>query len=212
MTNSNPFQDFADDDPAGSSSVGYAPAPLPGLAHAPTEPTPQGAFEKHWLHTLAHVLTNEMQELLSMELQLRDILPQMALAVEDPILRAVCQIHSEQTVEQLRRLERAQEILKLLPDGRTCEGMAALLQGLRENITENQPGLTRDLGLVEAARKIKQFELTSYSNARDFAQLLGMGAVMNLLQTTLNEEIKMAARFGAAHEMLCAYLGSPEFR
>ncbi|HTB63447.1 MAG TPA: DUF892 family protein [Opitutales bacterium] len=213
MAKSNTLNNLLHNASFGSSPDGHdsAPTPLPGLADAPTELTSEGAFEKHWLHTLAHVLTEEIHELHSAEKLLLETLPQMTLAVEDPNLRAICQIHAENTREHLRRLEKVESILHLHFDGRACEKMEVLLQGLRENINENRPGMNRDLGLVDAVSKIKQFELAGYCSARDFAQLLGMGAVMNILQSTLDEETALVQRFDKIHDMLCIHLGSREY-
>lgn len=204
MSLSENYRDYFGDDaaPRWSSAVEAADVTLPGLAEAPSEPTPEGSFEKHWLRTLAHVLTEEVQELYSAEKMLGDTLPMMALASADPILRATCEVHLEHTAEHLRRLEQVQQMLGLAGDGRTCLTMEGLLIGLREIIEENRPGPSRDRALVDVARKIKHFEVAGYCGARDFAQLLGLAPVVEILQKTLDEESTLEAKFANLEELM----------
>ncbi len=168
---------------------------LPGLAEAPAEPTPEGSFEKHWLKTLAYVLIEEVQELYSAEKQLTEVLPNMTVACADPILCAICETHFNHTREQLRRIEMVQKTLGQVPDGRTNESMEGLLVGLIETIAENRSGSSRDRALIVVAQKIKHFEMAAYCSARDFAQLLGLGPVAEILQKSLDEEITLQAKF-----------------
>ena len=208
-------QDFFGDDAAAcAGGVAYpaAESTLPGLAEAPTEPSSEGAFEKHWLHTLAHVLTEEIQELISAEKQVAAMLPRLAQAAADPILWAICQAEALQSVRQGQRLERMQALLGQQSDGRVCQQIENLVLGLEEIISENQPGRPRDLALVAAARKIKQFEIAGYCSARDFAQLLGLGAVVELLQQTIDDQTAMDARLGIYGEILATQSGQSEFR
>lgn len=203
MNFSESHADFFGDDAANRWNMTTAkPGALPGLAEAPVEPTPEGSFEKHWLRTLAHVLTEEIQELYSAEKMLGEIMPMMTLACTDPILRATCEIHLDRTIQHLHRLEEVHKMLGLTPDGRICETMEGLLLGLRETIEENRPGNSRDLALLIAARKIKQFEVAGYCGARDFAQLLGLGPVTDSLQATLDEETTLDGKFANLESLM----------
>jgi len=182
------------------------PAPpdetLPGLAQARSEPTREGAFEKHWLQTLAHVLTDEVHELHGAESLLLNTLPSVAVATSNHMLRAICEIQLDQTQEHVRRLNQVFDILGLVPDGRTGMAMEGMLVGLHEIIKENRPSPARDCGLVYAAHKIKHHEVVSYCSARDFAQLLGIEAVAQLLQKTLDEESLMEARLARVADLI----------
>ncbi len=172
---------------------------------ATREATPSGSFEKHWLRTLAHVLTEEIQELYSAEAMLLKAIPMMIPASADLILRKSCEIHLESTLLHLRRLEHVMQMLGLAFDGRTCLAMEGLVQGLRETIQENQAGACRNLAMISAARKIKQFEVSSYCDARDFAQLLGLGPVIDLLQNTLDEETMTEAKYANLEVLMAGH-------
>jgi len=199
---------FGDDaaHPRGLTSAFESVGLLPGLAEAPIESSPEGSFEKHWLHTLAHVLTEETQELYSAEKQLAEILPKMTLACTDPILRAVCEANLDQAREHFRRVESVQQMLGLAPDGRTNQTMEGLLVGLLETIAENRPGSSRDAALIAVVRKIKHFETAAYCSARDFAQLLGLVPVTTALQKSLDEETTLEAKFANLEDLMVAYM------
>jgi ferritin-like metal-binding protein YciE len=214
MTHLNLSQDFFCQDTAGPFAVELrAPiTTLPGLAEAPTEPTAPGSFEKHWLHTLAHALTEEIQELFSAEKQMTAMLSRLAQASDDSVLRIIYEAEAAQSAAHGQRLARVQEMLGQQPDGRTCLQIESLLLGAEETIAENDAGLARDLALVAATRKVKQFEIAGYGSARDFAQLLGLGPVADLLQQTLDEQAATDARLGLFGEILAAQMGVPEFQ
>jgi ferritin-like metal-binding protein YciE len=214
MIQPNYSTDFFGEDATGSIAVELrAPVTtLPGLAEAPTEPTAAGSFEKHWLHTLAHALTEEIQELISAEKQVTAILPSLRQAATDTVLQIICEAEIAQSASHLQRLARVQEMLNQQPDGRICPQIESLLWGVEETIAENNAGAGRDLALVEAARKVKQFEVAGYCSARDFAQLLGLGPVADLLQLTLDEEAATNSRLGIFGEILAAQMSLPEYR
>ena len=180
----------------------FASIHLPGLAEAPCEPSHEGTFERHWLRTLAHVLVEEVQEQYQVEKLLEDNLSQVARAASEPILRYLAQIHARQTNEQLRRIDQVHQMLGQIPDGRVCLEMEGLLIGWRETIAENHPGRSRDLAMLATTHKIMQREITSYCNARDYAQLLGLEPVATLLQQNLETEIALQQRLAKLHLLL----------
>jgi ferritin-like metal-binding protein YciE len=201
------YPDYFGDDAA--NSRGFPPTleetnPLPGLAEARQETSPEGSFEQHWLHTLAHVLTEEIQELHSAEKMLDAALPAMTEACADPILRAVAEINRDLAHTQAQRLEAVQQMLGRVCDGRTNLAMEGLLVGLHEMIEENRPGQSRDACLVGVARRIKHHEIAAYCSARDFAQLLGLAPVAELLQKTLDEETTLEAKFTNLEQLMIA--------
>jgi len=186
--------------------------PLPGLAEAPAEPTPEGSFEKHWLKTLAHVLTEEIQELYSSEKMLGAIAPQIADAASGKILRAFSEHDTEQNREHLNRLAQIQQMLGLAADGRVCLSMEGMILGLQETVQENRRGRDLDERLVGVLHRIKHFEVSTYCGARDFAQLLGLEPVVILLQKTLDEELAMETRLANYLEMIIASSGESKWR
>ncbi len=210
----NPSQDFFGDDAASPFAVDLR-APITTLScfvSDAAEPAAEGELEKHWLHTLAHVLTEEIQELFSAEQQAAAMWPRIGRAAADPVMWAICQAEFAHSAGHRQRLERVQEMLGRQFDGRVCAQMESLLQGVEETITENPDGPARDWALVAAVRKVKQFEIAGYGSARDFAQLLGLGPVAELLQITLDEKAATDARLGIYVEILEAQTGVPEYR
>jgi len=207
MDFSQSHPDYFGDDaarPRGLLSARGVDGLLPGLVEAPVETSPEGSFEKHWLKTLAHVLIEEVQELHSAEKQLSETLPNLTTACSDPILRAICETHFDSAREHLRRIQLVQNILGQSPDGRTNQSMEGLVLGLHETIAENHWGSSRDAALIVVVRKIKHYESAAYCSARDFAQLLGLGPVAEILQKTLDDEITLEAKFANLGELMTA--------
>jgi ferritin-like metal-binding protein YciE len=46
----------------------------------------------------------------------------------------------------------------------------------------------RDAALITAAQKVEHYEMAAYGSLRTWAELIGEDEVVNLLQTTLDEE------------------------
>jgi ferritin-like metal-binding protein YciE len=175
---------------------------LPGLAEAPSEPTQEGAFERHWLRTLAHVLVEEIHDLYFVEQMLDENLVRMSLASTEPILRFLSQIHAKLTCEHLRRLEQIHQMIGQSPNPHDCLDVEGLQIGLREIMVENHPGRSRDLAMLAVILKIKRREVAGYCNTRDYAQLLGLNPVAALLQQTLDEEASLLERLTKLERLL----------
>jgi len=213
MTQPNLNQNFfRDDDGQASFTDNFVGgSALPGVAAVPTEPTPVGSFERHWLHTLAHVLSEEIQELSSAEKQSGAMLPPVTQAATGTILRTLCEKEAAQSVIQRRRLEQVRQMLGQPADGRTSQQIESLVLGLAETIHENNAGVARDLALLDGLRKMRQYEVARYCSARDFAQLLGLNPVAQLLQQSVDELTTSEARLGLLAEILAAQTGLPDF-
>jgi len=191
---------------------GPSASTLPGLAEAPSEPTREGSFEKHWLQTLAHVLTDEIQEISSAENMLAAIAPRIGTVAHGKILRAFCEHDIEQNREHRKRLAQIQQSLGLVPDGRICLTMEGMILGLQETIQENRPGVELDERLAGVLHRVKHYEVAAYCGARDFAQLLGLESVALSLQKTLDENQKMETHLANYLEMILACSGEAKWR
>ena len=66
--------------------------------------------------------------------------------------------------------------------------MEGLLSEGGELIGETEPSAVRDAGIIAAAQKVEHYEMAGYGAARTFAQILGHGEAVGLLEQTLVEE------------------------
>jgi ferritin-like metal-binding protein YciE len=140
------------------------------------------------LRTLEDLLVQEVKDLYNAETQLVKALPKMAKAATDEALQEGFTQHLEETKVHVERLEEVAKILGVSPKGKTCKAMKGLLEEGAEAIEEQGDPSLRDLGLIIAAQKVEHYEIAGYGSARTVAQHLGLDDVVEILQTTLDEE------------------------
>ena len=140
------------------------------------------------LNTLQDLLIHSVKDLYSAETQLVKALPKMAKASTNPDLKAGFTAHLEQTKEHVTRLEQVAELLGASPRGLSCKAMKGLVEEGAEAIEEEAEASIKDLALITAAQKVEHYEISGYGSARALAEALGNKDVVELLQTTLDEE------------------------
>ncbi|MEP7380949.1 MAG: ferritin-like domain-containing protein [Gemmatimonadota bacterium] len=146
------------------------------------------------LHTL---LVHELKDLYSAETQLVDALPKMAQAAKHSQLANAFRAHLEETRVHVSRLETIFKGLDYEPGGQHCKGMEGLIAEGEDMVEEDAPDDVKDAGLITAAQRVEHYEMAGYGCARTFARQLGLDAIADMLQTTLDEE-------GAADKKLTA--------
>jgi ferritin-like metal-binding protein YciE len=140
------------------------------------------------LKTLEDLLVQEIKDLYNAETQLVKALPKMAKAASNETLQEGFQQHLEETKVHVERLEQVAEALGVSPKGKTCKAMKGLIEEGSEAIEEEGDPALCDLSLIVAAQKVEHYEIAGYGSARTIAECLGLDDVVELLQTTLDEE------------------------
>lgn len=140
------------------------------------------------VETLQELLVDELKDLYSAEKQIVRALPKIAKAASSEELREALTQHLKETEEQVSRLERISEMLSKKLAGKTCVGMKGVLDEGSEVLEETEKGEVRDAALIAAAQRVEHYEMAGYGSARDFAKLLGLSEVAELLEQTLEEE------------------------
>lgn len=140
------------------------------------------------LDNLENLLILQLQDLRSAEEQLVDALPKMADAAANPDLRSAFETHLVETRQQKQRLDQAFRLLGKEPESETCEAMQGLISEGDEIIGLEGDADVKDAALIAAAQRVEHYEIAGYGCARTFAQRLGMTAVAQLLQESLDEE------------------------
>jgi len=130
----------------------------------------------------------ELRDLYSAERQLVEALPAVARAVESPQLADAVEMHLEQTIQHVTRLEEIFKDLGEKPTGHKCKAMEGLIAEGKEIISDTEKGAIRDAALITAAQKIEHYEISGYGSARTFAELIGEAKHAKILQKTLDEE------------------------
>ena len=140
------------------------------------------------LETMKGLLLDELQDLYSAETQITKALPKMAKASTAPDLKHAFESHLQETEGHVQRLETIFKHLKESPKGKTCEGMKGLLKEGDERVKEGGEPEVLDAGLISAAQRVEHYEIAAYGSARTYAELLGEGEIVRLLEKTLEEE------------------------
>src|SRR6202012_766910 len=137
---------------------------------------------------LEELLIDELKDLYSAEKQIVRALPKLAKAATTPELSEALLSHLEETKGQVERLEKIAEIVGKKLTGKTCNGMKGVLEEGSEVLEDVEKGELRDAALIGASQRVKHYEMAGYGTARDFAKVLGMSDVAELLEATLEEE------------------------
>jgi ferritin-like metal-binding protein YciE len=133
---------------------------------------------------------SELKDLYSAENQITKALPKMAKAASTNELRTAFETHLKETEGQIKRLDRAFEILGKTAGGKTCKGMKGVLEEGAEVMEETAEGEIRDAAMISAAQRVEHYEIAGYGAVRAYAELLGQSEIAQLLQQTLDEEGK----------------------
>ena len=140
------------------------------------------------IHTMDELFQHELEDLLSAEQQLVEALPKMAEAAGASTLKSAFKDHLKQTKTHVTRLEKAFKKLGKEPKAHMCKGMEGLIKEGDEIIKNATDQAVMDAGLIGAAQRIEHYEIAAYGTARAHAHVLGHTELVDLLQTTLDEE------------------------
>ena len=140
------------------------------------------------LHDLGELYLDQIRDLYSAETQIVDALPKLIEAASHEQLRAGFQHHLDQTREHVRRLEQIAQRLNEDADGKTCHGMKGLLKEGKETMKEREDSDVLDAALIADAQRVEHYEIAAYGTLRQFADVLGDMAAVEVLDKTAKEE------------------------
>jgi ferritin-like metal-binding protein YciE len=138
--------------------------------------------------SLDDLLAHELQSIYHAETQALEVLPRMVAVATHPDLKQILEVHRQQSRDQVRRLERSFLLLGAPGKPRTCDGMAGLLEEVRQILEEHVAAPVMDVALIAAGQKIEHYEIAAYSTVCTYAEMLGYDQVHELLGQNLDEE------------------------
>jgi ferritin-like metal-binding protein YciE len=115
-------------------------------------------------------------------------LPKMAKAVQNEELKAAFEKHETETEEQVARLEKVFALIDAKPQGKNCPAIIGIIEEGQEIMKEYKGSPALDAGLLSAAQAVEHYEITRYGTLRTWANELGMGDAVQLLEESLSEE------------------------
>ena len=91
----------------------------------------------------------------------------------------------------MQRLEQVFKIIGAKPQAKKCEAINGITDEGKEIMSEYNPAL--DSGLLAAAQAVEHYEISRYGTLKTWAEELGHGDAVRLLDATLQEEKKTDA-------------------
>jgi len=138
--------------------------------------------------TLKDLLTDEIKDLYSAEIQLTKAIPKMAKGSNSLDLQTALRGHLAETEKQAQRLEEAAELLGIKAAGKKCVGMEGIIKEGAEALAEEGAADVLDLGIIGAGSRVEHYEIAGYLTAISLAQRINAAEVVVLLQQSLAEE------------------------
>ena len=142
------------------------------------------------MNSLHDLFVHELKDTLDAEHQIMEAMPKMIEVTSSDIVRSKFQQHMKTTQMQIDRLHKVFSMLKMEPEREHCDGMAGIIKDGQKVIKMEGDAATKDAALIAAAQKVEHYEISAYGTLRTFARTMGHNDIAELLQTTLEEEMK----------------------
>lgn len=142
------------------------------------------------LATLQALYEHQLKDLYSAEKQITRALPKLIRAATNGELAGALRDHLQVTERQIGRLEQIFAGLGKSPrSNKKCKGMEGLLEEGAELLEEEDvdPEVL-DAGIIAAAQRVEHYEIAGYGTVRAYAELLGDGQAVALLDASAKEE------------------------
>jgi ferritin-like metal-binding protein YciE len=140
------------------------------------------------MESLKDLFVDELKDLYSAENQILKALPKMIKKATSKELKSGFEKHLTETQVHVERLEKIFQELEESPKGKKCKGMEGVIADGKELMEKDAEGDVMDAGLIGAAQHVEHYEIAGYGCVRTYAELLGHGNFVKLLQQTLDEE------------------------
>jgi ferritin-like metal-binding protein YciE len=140
--------------------------------------------------TLQDLFTETLKDIYYAEKQILRALPKMARNANSAELRQAFETHRDETEGQIERLHQVFELIDKPARGKTCDAINGIVEEGKEVMEEFSGSEALDAGILAAAQAVEHYEIARYGTLKTWAGQLGMNEAAQLLDQTLQEEIK----------------------
>ena len=139
--------------------------------------------------TLHDMYVEHLKDQYSAENQILKALPKIIQTVTSSELKTALKNHLMETKGQVSRIEQIFQSMDANPGGKKCVGMEGLLKEGDEAMAEEyaSPDLM-DSALIGGGQKVEHYEIVSYKDLIQMAELLSDMNAVDLLTQSLHEE------------------------
>jgi len=139
---------------------------------------------------LSDLFVDALRDIFYAEKQILRALPKMAREAGSPELKDAFETHRDQTETHVERLQQVFEQIDKPARGKTCEAINGIIDEAKEVIDDFKGAEALDAGLVASAQAVEHYEIARYGALKAWARRLGLDEAAELLDRTLQEEIK----------------------
>jgi ferritin-like metal-binding protein YciE len=139
---------------------------------------------------LEMLFVETLKDVLHAEKQILRALPKMARTAVSQELKQAFETHREETEVQVERLQQVFEMINKPARAKTCDAILGIIEESKEVMEEFEGSEALDAGLTAAAQAVEHYEIARYGTLKTWAGQLGFKDAANLLDQTLQEEIK----------------------
>jgi ferritin-like metal-binding protein YciE len=146
---------------------------------------------------------------LKMEQTVLDMLDSNAEEAQDSKLKELFRHHQEETREQIQNLEKAFQVLGWEVDDSPCPAIEGIEKEGKANAKKTDDSLV-DAVLLSGAAETEHHEIAVYEGLITFAQAMGKGDVVELLEHNLEQEKHTLEEVkNTTHHIAAQKVGSP---
>ena len=139
--------------------------------------------------SLKSLLIEQVKDLYDAEKRLTKAIPKLAKASTNEELQSALHEHLDETETQVSRIEQVFELLDQRPKAKPCAGMKGIIEEGDEHAKEDyDDDDLRDAVIIGSAQRVEHYEIAAYGTAIAHARLLGLDDVVELLESSLEEE------------------------
>jgi ferritin-like metal-binding protein YciE len=152
--------------------------------------------------TPEELFLHELEDIYDAEHRFLKALPTMAKGSEDPHLAKAFEEHEEQTQTQIENLDKVFESLGEKPKRIACYGAQGLVKEYEHFVEEGPSPSVLTLFSVGAGQKVEEYEICSYKDLSQMANLMGKDDIVTLLQANLEQEEAAAEKLETIGEKM----------
>ncbi|HLP80429.1 MAG TPA: DUF892 family protein [Nitrosomonas sp.] len=149
----------------------------------------------------------QLEGLLNAEHEIRKVLPRIAKEAISPELKLVLERHLQQTDRHIKRLEKVFQNLNKKPAERKCLGLNSLITEYEDVMNDDISTIIRDWVLIEAVKKLENYEISIYRSVRAYARLLGDYEAVSMFTRTMSEKYKLQDNLSQIADEQAKWLG-----
>lgn len=137
---------------------------------------------------------HELADMYDAEHQFLEAMRQMREQASNEKLQSLLDEHMQQTQQQIQRLEGVFDAVGESPQRQECSGAKGLIEEASRLMEEAGTDEVRDSVIVGGATKAEHYEMVSYADLIDGAEMLKLRPAVKILTENREEEVSAARK------------------